>query len=106
MSLDETLDIGVKFTGKLGEGHLSITEEKLAEEQLEKYRQGRVRSPIAQWAGAEPSDRQRRLTMKLSDVRYGSIVDVEVLARNSVGSLAMSLATRRALGPSSATWPC
>jgi arylsulfatase len=62
MSLDETLDIGedtgtpvsedykvpFKFTGKLGKVTINITEEKLTEEQLEKYRQGRVRSAIAQ----------------------------------------------------------
>jgi arylsulfatase len=62
MSLDETLDIGedtgtpvsedyqvpFKFTGKLGKVTINITEEKLTEEQLERYRQGRVRSAIAQ----------------------------------------------------------
>ena len=62
MSLDETLDIGedtgtpvsedykvpFKFTGKLDKVTINITEEKLTEEQLEKYRQGRVRSAIAQ----------------------------------------------------------
>ena len=62
MSLDETLDIGedtgtpisedykvpFKFTGELEKVTINITEEKLTEEQLEKYRQGRVRSAIAQ----------------------------------------------------------
>ena len=62
MSLDETLDIGedtgtpvsedykvpFKFTGKLEKVTINISEEKLTEEQLEKYRQGRVRSAIAQ----------------------------------------------------------
>ena len=62
MSLDETLDIGedtgtpvsedykvpFKFTGDLEKVTINITEEKLTEEQLEKYRQGRVRSAIAQ----------------------------------------------------------
>jgi arylsulfatase len=62
MSLDETLDIGedtgtpisedykvpFKFTGKLEKVTINITEEKLTEEQLEQYRQGRVRSAIAQ----------------------------------------------------------
>jgi len=62
MSLDETLDIGedtgtpvsedykvpFKFTGKLDKVTINITEEKLTEEQLEQYRQGRVRSAIAQ----------------------------------------------------------
>jgi len=62
MSLDETLDIGedtgtpvsedykvpFKFTGKLEKVTINITEEKLTEEELEKYRQGRVKSAIAQ----------------------------------------------------------
>jgi arylsulfatase len=62
MSLDETLDIGedtgtpisedykvpFKFTGELEKVTINITEEKLTEEQLEQYRQGRVRSAIAQ----------------------------------------------------------
>jgi arylsulfatase len=62
MSLDETLDIGedtgtpisedykvpFKFTGDLEKVTINITEEKLTEEQLEQYRQGRVRSAIAQ----------------------------------------------------------
>jgi len=62
MSLDETLDIGedtgtpvsedyrvpFKFTGKLEKVTINITEEKLTEEQLEQYRQGRVKSAIAQ----------------------------------------------------------
>ena len=62
MSLDETLDIGedtgtpvsedyrvpFKFGGHLEKVTIDITEEKLNEEELEKYRQGRVRSAIAQ----------------------------------------------------------
>ena len=62
MSLDETLDIGedtgtpvsedyqvpFKFTGELEKVTINISEEKLTEEQLEQYRQGRVRSAIAQ----------------------------------------------------------
>jgi arylsulfatase len=62
MSLDETLDIGedtgtpisedyqvpFKFTGGLEKVTINITEETLTEEQLEQYRQGRVRSAIAQ----------------------------------------------------------
>jgi hypothetical protein len=62
MSLDETLDIGedtgtpvsedykvpFKFTGKLDKVTINISEQKLTEEELEKYRQGRVRSAIAQ----------------------------------------------------------
>jgi arylsulfatase len=62
MSLDETLDIGedtgtpisedykvpFKFTGELEKVTINITEEKLTEEQLQKYREGRVRSAIAQ----------------------------------------------------------
>ena len=62
MSLDETLDIGedtgtpiseaykvpFKFTDKLDKITINITEEKLTEEQLEEYRQGRVRSALAQ----------------------------------------------------------
>ena len=62
MSLDETLDIGedtgtpisedykvpFKFTGELEKVTINITEQKLTEEQLEQYRQGRVRSAIAQ----------------------------------------------------------
>lgn len=62
MSLDETLDIGedtgtpvsedykvpFKFTGRLEKVTINITEEKLTEEQLEQYRQGRVKSAIAQ----------------------------------------------------------
>ena len=62
MSLNETLDIGedtgtpisedykvqFKFTRKLEKVTINITEEKLPEEQLEEYRQGRVQSAIAQ----------------------------------------------------------
>jgi hypothetical protein len=62
MSLDETLDIGedtgtpvsedykvpFKFTGKLEKVTINITEEKLSEEELEKYRRGRVQSALAQ----------------------------------------------------------
>jgi hypothetical protein len=62
MSLDETLDIGedtgtpisedyavpFKFNGTLNKVTINITEEKLTEEQLEQYRQGRVKSAIAQ----------------------------------------------------------
>lgn len=64
MSLDETLDIGedtgtpvsedyevpFKFTGDIEKVTVNITEEKLTEEQLDKYRAGRVRSAIAQKA--------------------------------------------------------
>jgi hypothetical protein len=62
MSLNETLDIGedtgtpisedykvqFKFTRKLEKVTINTTEEKLTEEQLEEYRQGRVQSAIAQ----------------------------------------------------------
>jgi len=62
MSLDETLDIGedtgtpisedykvpFKFTGKLEKVTINISEHKLTAEELEQYRQGRVRSAIAQ----------------------------------------------------------
>jgi arylsulfatase len=62
MSLDETLDVGLDtgtpvsedyqvpfdFTGDLEKVTINISEEKLTEEQLEQYRQGRVRSAIAQ----------------------------------------------------------
>jgi len=62
MSLDETLDIGedtgtpvsedykvpFKFTGAIEKVTINITEEKLTEEQLEKYRHGRANSAIAQ----------------------------------------------------------
>ena len=62
MSLNETLEIGedtgtpisedykvqFKFTHKLEKVTINITEEKLTEEQLEEYRQGRVQSAIAQ----------------------------------------------------------
>lgn len=37
-----------KFTRKLEKVTINITEEKLTEEQLEEYRQGRVQSAIAQ----------------------------------------------------------
>ncbi len=61
MSLDETLDIGedtgtpisedyrvpFEFTGKLDEVTISISEKKLTEEQLQKYREGRVQSALA-----------------------------------------------------------
>jgi hypothetical protein len=36
-----------KFTGKLEKVTINITEQKLTEQELEKYRQGRVRSAIA-----------------------------------------------------------
>lgn len=62
MSLDETLDIGedtgtpvsedykvpFKFIGDIEEVTINITEHKLTEEQLEQYRQGLVKSAIAQ----------------------------------------------------------
>jgi arylsulfatase len=62
MSLDETLDIGedtgtpvsedyqvpFKFTGKLEKVTINITEAKLTEEQLQKYREGRVKAAMAQ----------------------------------------------------------
>ena len=62
MSLNQTLHIGedtgtpiiedykvqFKFTLKLEKVTINITEQKLTEEQLEQYRQGRVRSAIAQ----------------------------------------------------------
>ncbi|HXV26249.1 MAG TPA: sulfatase-like hydrolase/transferase [Alphaproteobacteria bacterium] len=62
MSLDETLDIGedtgtpvsedykvpFKFTGDLEKLTINITEHKLTEAEIEEYRQGRVRSAIAQ----------------------------------------------------------
>jgi len=62
MSLDETLDIGedtgtpvsedykvpFKFTGDIEKLTINITEEELTEEQLEKYRQGRIKGALAQ----------------------------------------------------------
>jgi hypothetical protein len=36
-----------KFTGKLEKVTINITEQKLTEQELEKYGQGRVRSAIA-----------------------------------------------------------
>ena len=62
MSLDETLDIGedtgtpvsedyqvpFKFTGNLEKVTINITEAKLTEEQLQKYREGRVKAAMAQ----------------------------------------------------------
>jgi hypothetical protein len=61
MSLDETLDIGedtgtpvsedykvpFKITDDLKKVTINITEQKSTEEELEKYRQGRVKSAIA-----------------------------------------------------------
>ena len=38
----------VQFSGNLEKVTINITEEKLTEDQLEQYRQGRVRSAIAQ----------------------------------------------------------
>jgi arylsulfatase len=62
MSLDETLDIGqdtgtpvsedyhvpFDFTGTLEEVTINITEHKLTEEQLQQYREGRVKAALAQ----------------------------------------------------------
>lgn len=62
MSLDETLDIGedtgtpvsedyevpFKFTGNLEKVTINITEAKLTEEQLQQYREGRVKAAMAQ----------------------------------------------------------
>jgi len=62
MSLDETLDIGedtgtpvsedykvpFKFTGTLHKVTINISEEKLTEEQLQKYREGRLQGALAQ----------------------------------------------------------
>ena len=57
MSLNETLDIGEDTGTPISEDYkvqfkftvtINITEEKLTEEQLEEYRQGRVQSAIAQ----------------------------------------------------------
>ena len=61
MSLDETLDIGedtgtpvsedyqvpFKFTGTLEKVTINISEEKLTEEQLRKYREGRAKAALA-----------------------------------------------------------
>ncbi len=46
--MSEDYKVPFKFTGKLEKVTINISEEKLTEEQLEKYRQGRVRSAIAQ----------------------------------------------------------
>ena len=60
VSLDETLDIGedtgtpvsedyhvpFKFTGDLEKVTINITEEKLSEEQLQRYREGRLKSVL------------------------------------------------------------
>jgi arylsulfatase A-like enzyme len=62
MSLDEALDIGedtgtpvsedyqvpFKFTGDIEKVTINITEAKLTEEQLQKYREGRVKAALAQ----------------------------------------------------------
>ncbi|TWU08926.1 Arylsulfatase [Symmachiella macrocystis] len=62
MSLDETLDIGedtgtpisedyevpFKFTGELKKVTINITEHKLDKEQLQKYREGRLKAALAQ----------------------------------------------------------
>ena len=62
MSLDETLDFGedtgtpvsedyqlpFKFTGELKKVTINITEQKLTEEQLQHYREGRVKAALAQ----------------------------------------------------------
>ena len=62
MSLDETLDIGedtgtpisedyhvpFNFTGKLEKVTINISEEKLTEEQIRQYREGRVKAAMAQ----------------------------------------------------------
>ncbi|QGJ68688.1 Arylsulfatase [Planctomycetales bacterium 10988] len=62
MSLDETLDIGedtgtpisedyqvpFKFTGKLLKVTVSLADHKLTEEELQKYREGRIHSALAQ----------------------------------------------------------
>ncbi len=62
MSLDETLDIGedtgtpisedyhvpFTFTGKLEKVTMTITEEKLTEKQLKKYREGRAKAALAE----------------------------------------------------------
>jgi hypothetical protein len=37
-----------KFTGKLEKVTINITEHKLTEKQLEKYREGRVKAALAQ----------------------------------------------------------
>ena len=44
----EDYKVPFKFTGKLEKVTINITEEELTEELLEQYRQGRVRSAIAQ----------------------------------------------------------
>jgi len=62
MSLDETLDIGedtgtpvsedyqvpFKFTGKLEKVTIQIADRKLSEEELQKYREGRVKAALAE----------------------------------------------------------
>ncbi len=62
MSLDETLDIGedtgtpvsedykvpFRFTGKIEKVTINVTEQKLTEEQLRKYREGRLKGALAQ----------------------------------------------------------
>ena len=62
MSLDETLDIGedtgtpvsedyqvpFKFTGKLEKVTINISDDKLTEEELRQYREGRVKAAMAQ----------------------------------------------------------
>ena len=62
MSLDETLDIGedtgtpvsedyhvpFNFTGALEKVTINITEKKLTEEQLRRYREGRAKAALAQ----------------------------------------------------------
>ena len=46
--ISEDYKVQFKFTRKLEKVTINITEEKLTEEQLEEYRQGRVQSAIAQ----------------------------------------------------------
>jgi hypothetical protein len=46
--VSEDYKVPFKFTGKLEKVTINITEEKLTEEELERYRQGRVKSAIAQ----------------------------------------------------------
>jgi len=62
MSQDETLDIGedtgtpvsedyqvpFKFTGKLEKVTIQIADRKLSEEELQKYREGRVKAALAE----------------------------------------------------------